>query len=106
MERLHSMQSIAENNTGKDAILYIYNKCVQISLNTYINKKSLILKIKKNHKAQNQFAQACARDELRQQQLARNNTRNILEDGRNYMPPILVPPSAKRISTQMLISAK
>ena len=29
-----------------------YNKCVQISLNTYVNKKNLILKVKKNRKAQ------------------------------------------------------
>ena len=32
----------------------------------YISKKNLILKIKKYHKAQNQFAQTRTPDELRQ----------------------------------------
>ena len=31
---------------------------------------------------------------------------HILGDSRNYMPPILVPYSAKRISTQILLIAK
>ena len=44
----------------------VYNKCVQISLNTYVNKNNLILKMKKSHKAQIQFAQTRVRDELRQ----------------------------------------
>ena len=30
----------------------------------------------------------------------------ILGDSRNYMPPIHVPPSAKRIATQNLVIAK
>ena len=30
----------------------------------YVNKKNLILKRKKNHKAHNQFAQTCGHDEL------------------------------------------
>ena len=30
----------------------------------------------------------------------------ILGDSRNYMPPILVPSSAKRIATQILVIAK
>ena len=51
----------------------------------YLNKKNLILKIKKNHNAQNQFPQIQVRDELRQQQLARNNTTNILSRGN---PPV------------------
>ena len=40
----------------------VYNKCVQISLNMYVNKKN-ILKMKKKHKAQNQFARTRVRDE-------------------------------------------
>ena len=35
-------------------------------LNMHVDKKNLILKIKKNHKAQNQFAQTRVHDELRQ----------------------------------------
>ena len=31
---------------------------------------------------------------------------NLLEDSRNYMPPILVPSSAKCITTQILITVK
>ena len=31
---------------------------------------------------------------------------SLLEDSRNYMPPILVPSSAKRIATQILVIAK
>ena len=31
---------------------------------------------------------------------------NLLGDSRNYMPPILVPSSAKRIATQILVIAK
>ena len=31
---------------------------------------------------------------------------NVLGDSRNYMPPILVPSSAKRIATQILVIAK
>ena len=31
---------------------------------------------------------------------------NLLGDDRNYMPPILVPSSAKRIATQILVIAK
>ena len=38
----------------------------------YVYKKNLLLKIKKNHKAQNQFTQTCGSDELHQQQLACN----------------------------------
>ena len=30
----------------------------------------------------------------------------VLENSRNYMPPILVPSSAKRIATQILVIAK
>ena len=30
----------------------------------------------------------------------------ILGDSQNYMPPILVPSSAKRIATQILVTAK
>ena len=30
----------------------------------------------------------------------------LLGDSRNYMPPILVPSSAKRITTQILVIAK
>ena len=41
----------------------VYNKCVQISLNMYVNKKNIILKMKKKHKAQNQFARTRVRDE-------------------------------------------
>ena len=31
---------------------------------------------------------------------------NLLGDGRNYIPPILVPSSAKHIATQILVIAK
>ena len=33
-------------------------------------------------------------------------TRSMLGDSRNYMPPIIVPSSAKRIATQILVIAK
>ena len=37
-------------------IQYCIHKYVQISLHKFVNKKNLILKIKKYHKVQNQFA--------------------------------------------------
>ena len=37
-------------------IQYCIHKCVQISLHKFVNKKNLILKIKKYHKVQNQFS--------------------------------------------------
>ena len=35
-----------------------------------------------------------------------HETNELLGDSRNYMPPILVPSSAKRIATQVVVTAK
>ena len=39
-------------------------------------------------------------------EMAKSISNILLGDSRNYMPPILVPSSAKRIATQILVSAK
>ena len=38
--------------------------------------------------------------------IKRNSSHNLLGDSRNYMPPVLVPSSAKRIATQILVIAR
>ena len=38
--------------------------------------------------------------------LCKTNEINLLGDSRNYMPYVLVPSSAKRITTQILVTAK
>ena len=39
-------------------------------------------------------------------EMAKSISNILLGDSRNYMPPILVPSSAKRIATQILVIAK